>query len=133
MVPLLIVIYLKTAYAYLHLIIRYPLLTSIALKICMSSFFFSLFLLTNLCRRNNSWTRVEIQTQDFHAPSSELIESNMEDYCLSNLFERGIFSRNSIYLALKRLFRYNNSEFFNLSAIEQRDEVTEQINKQVQT
>jgi len=80
--------------------------------------------------KNDTWTRVEIKSQSFIAPSFDLIEATIDQYCLTMLFESGIFPRSIVYLALKRLFKYNNSEFFNMSDIEQREEISQQINQQ---
>jgi len=80
--------------------------------------------------KDNVWTNVEIKAQLFIAPSFELIESNIDKYCISTLFDSGIFPRSIVYLALKRLFKYNNSDFLNLTDTEQKDEIIYQINQQ---
>jgi hypothetical protein len=78
----------------------------------------------------NSWNTVEIKPQSFRPPNFELIGPDIDAYCLTMLFESGVFPRSVVYLALSRLFRYKNPEFLNMSTIEQRDEVIEQIKKQ---
>jgi len=80
--------------------------------------------------KDNDWTRVEIKSQPFLAPSFDLIESNIDQYCLKVLFESGIFPRSVVYLALKRLFKYNNPEFFNMTETEQKEEIRERVHQQ---